>query len=63
MNKVFNWFKSRSNRVYLYTVGAATGPVFIYYGVADEKAVSLWSGLLLTVLGLTAAVNTNERNQ
>lgn len=61
--KLVKWFKTRSNRVYLYTVGAATGPVFIYYGVADEKAVSLWSGLLLTVLGLTATANTNERNE
>lgn len=59
--KLVEWFKTRSNRVYLYAVGVATGPVLVYYGVADEKEISLWSGLLLTVLGLTAAANVNEK--
>lgn len=61
MNKFLTWLKTRSNRVYLYGVGVATGPVLVYYGVADEKEVALWSGLLLTVLGLSAARYTNEK--
>lgn len=61
MNKFLAWLKTRSNRVYLYGVGVATGPVLVYYGVADEKEVALWSGLLLTVLGLSAARYTNEK--
>ena len=61
MNKFVTWFKTRSNRIYLYGVGVATGPVLVYYGVADEKEVALWSGLLLTVLGLSAARYTNEK--
>ena len=61
MNKFTTWFKTRSNRIYLYGVGVATGPVLVYYGVVDEKEVSLWSGLLLTILGLSAARYTNEK--
>ncbi len=61
--KLVNWFKTRSNRVWLYTVGTATGPVLVYYGVVDQEAFTLWSGFLLTVLGLTATANTNERNE
>lgn len=61
MKTFLAWFKTRSNRIYLYGVGVATGPVLIYYGVADEKEISLWSGLLLTVLGLSAARYTNEK--
>jgi hypothetical protein len=61
MKNFSTWFKTRSNRIYLYGVGVATGPVLVYYGVADEKEVALWSGLLLTALGLTAARNTNEK--
>lgn len=59
--KLVEWLKTRSNRVYLYGVGVATGPVLVYYGVADQQEISLWSGLLLTVLGLTAAANVNEK--
>lgn len=58
---MWEWLKTRSNRVYIYAVGVATGPLFIYYGVADETEINLWSGVLLTVLGLTAAVNTSEK--
>lgn len=61
MTKFKTWFKTRSNRIYLYSVGIAVGPVLVYYGVADEKEVSLWSGLLLTILGLSAARYTNEK--
>lgn len=59
--KLVEWLKTRSNRVYLYGVGVATGPILVYYGVADGEEVSLWSGLLLTVLGLTAVANVNEK--
>ncbi len=61
--KLVNWFKTRSNRVYLYTVGTAAGPVLVAHGLVDDSQVALWSGLLLAILGLTATVNTNERNQ
>lgn len=59
--KLVNWFKTRSNRVWLYTTGVAFGPVLVFYGVAESAEVSLWSGILMTVLGLTATVNTNEK--
>jgi hypothetical protein len=59
--KLVTWFKTRSNRVYLYTVGTAVGPVLVAHGVVEDSQVALWSGLLLAILGLTATVNTSQK--
>jgi hypothetical protein len=61
---MINWFKTRSNRVYLYLVGLALAPILVSYGYISKEDVPLWLGLLLAVLGLgTATVKVNEKGK
>jgi hypothetical protein len=57
-----SWFARERNRAYLYRVLTAGGTVVLFYGLATQEEVAVWSGLVATGFGLPAANTTTKED-
>jgi|JI10StandDraft_1071094.scaffolds.fasta_scaffold30338_2 hypothetical protein len=51
-----------ATRAYFYRISLAAMPILTFYGVLEENAASLWSGLVVAILNIGLAVkNTTTK--
>lgn len=61
MSRIKDTLNNEAFRAYVYRVLLALGSAAVFYGIATQEEIVMWTGILATVFNIMPAANTSTK--